>query len=205
MKMKTALILFTSFAAFNIHAQSLSNFFAQKKTELQYMIDQVAAYKIYLDDLTKGYNLAKNEIQAIHDIKNGEFNLHENFFNSLKIVNPEIKNTSLIFDILDLVSGITGELNILKQSSDPYISRVRDNMLKACAVDLEIISSAITDDRYTMGDGERISRLEFILGDLQNKYEFSKSFVSNFNLFRYQQQNLRYENNFLSHLSGLQP
>src|SRR6266542_3497611 len=82
----------------------------QKETQIKYLIQQIGAQKVYLDYIRKGYGIAQKGLNTIRDIKKGDFNLHSDYFNSLKQVNPKIKNTAKVADIIDL------QIRIIKES-----------------------------------------------------------------------------------------
>src|SRR6266542_3932626 len=48
----------------------------------------------------------KISLQRAKEYNNGEFNLHETFFNSLKAVNPTVKNTAEVAEIIAMQSSI---------------------------------------------------------------------------------------------------
>src|SRR6202790_2696983 len=73
-----------------LHAQS----------DIQAMLKQIAKLEIYIVDLEKGYSIAKEGLTTIGEIKNGEFNLHSLFFNSLQKVNPSVAKYSKIAEII---------------------------------------------------------------------------------------------------------
>src|SRR5258706_14560273 len=84
----------------SIHAQTAEEWTQQKKTQIKYLLQQIAANKVYIDYLEKGYSIARNGLQTIQNIKKGDFNLHFNFFDSLKKVNPKIKGWAKVADII---------------------------------------------------------------------------------------------------------
>src|ERR1700733_2955929 len=90
-------------------AQSLEEWLDQRATKLKYLEEQVSANKVYLEWLEKGYSIAKDGLGYIKDAKNGEFHLHLDFFESLKKVNPRIKNSSKIASIIAI------QLKIIKE------------------------------------------------------------------------------------------
>ncbi len=67
---------------------------SQNKTQKEYLIEQIAQLKIYLELTEKGYKIAKEGLTTIGQIKRGEFKLHKNRFDSLLIVNPKIGSSS---------------------------------------------------------------------------------------------------------------
>lgn len=106
-KISVFLILFSLSAT--LYAQTWNEWFQQKKTQIKYLTQQMAALQVYKGYLSKGYQIAKGGLHTIGDIKNGEFNLHQAFFSSLSHLNPSVQRYSRIGDIIAL------QLNINKQ------------------------------------------------------------------------------------------
>src|SRR5215470_7473984 len=91
---------------YQCQAQSFDVWFQQKKTQKKYLLQQIAALQVYLDYLEKGYSISKEGLGMIQDLKNGEFVLHDSFFNSLKIVNPVVRKGAEVTEIVALQLAI---------------------------------------------------------------------------------------------------
>src|ERR1700754_3337498 len=78
--------------------------FSQNKITV--MIEQIAKYEVYLADLKKGYDIVNKGLTLISDIKHGDFDLHKDYFNSLKSVNPQIKGEAKVATILAMQAEI---------------------------------------------------------------------------------------------------
>src|SRR5690606_37042983 len=87
-------------SASSAHAQTWDEWFQQKKTQKKYLIKQVAALQIYLGYVKKGYEIARQGLNLIGDIKDGDFSLHKDYFESLKAVNPAIRNSAKVAEII---------------------------------------------------------------------------------------------------------
>src|SRR5260221_4860823 len=99
--MKMIFIILSLFVCIQAgHAQTYDEWFRQKKTQKKYLLQQIAALQVYIDYAKKGYDIASKGLNTIRDIKNGDFNLHRDFFGSLKQVNPKIKKYAKVADII---------------------------------------------------------------------------------------------------------
>jgi len=74
-----------------LSAQNWQEWFRQKKTQRKYLVQQIAALKVYLEYLKEGYAVAKKGLNLVGDIKDGNFNSHAEYFGSLKLVNPSVQ------------------------------------------------------------------------------------------------------------------
>lgn len=178
------LLLLTLSSAAN--AQNFSEWFRQKKTQKKYLIQQIAANQVYLEYLNKGYKIAKDGLGAIGSFKRGEFNLHGDYFNSLKNVNPEIKRYAKVLDIialqLKIVRGTSSSLRLFSRSdafsSDEmgYVQRVFGRLLEDCKTSLDELITVTTDGELEMKDDERMARIDKIYLEMQDNYTFFQSF-----------------------------
>jgi hypothetical protein len=64
-------------------AQFLGGIFNQNATQIEYMIQQIALLQTYIGYVEKGYDIVNKGLTLIGDIKNGDFKLHNEFFNGL--------------------------------------------------------------------------------------------------------------------------
>ena len=175
------------------HAQTWDEWFAQKKTQKKYLLQQIAALQTYMTTAKKGYKIASDGIHTISNIKNGEFNLHSLFFNSLKTVNPKIKNAAIVAEIIAYQIAIVNKFkNISKQNlnSDEvtYISKVYSTVIAESIKDINALIGVITDNELQMTDDERIKRIVALHNDMQDKFMFSQSFVNDANILSVQKQ-----------------
>ncbi len=70
------LLLTNTFA----NGQTFGEWFRQKKTQIKYLLERIAQLQVQIELLKKGYKIVDNGLRTIHQIKDGEFNLHKDFF-----------------------------------------------------------------------------------------------------------------------------
>jgi len=171
-----------------IKAQTWDEWFRQKKTKLKYIEQQIAAFEVYAGYLKKGYEIVDEGWNAVNDIKHGDFDLHNNYFNSLKQVNSSIGDydkidgiTNLQMQILQVDDGIKkftqDNENILADEKD-YINKVMANLLSNCADNLDELKKLTTNDSLLMRDDQRLKRIDNLYIDMEDKYAFAKYFQS---------------------------
>ncbi|MBS1737503.1 MAG: hypothetical protein JSS98_12975 [Bacteroidetes bacterium] len=169
-----------------LFAQTFDEWFHQKKTQIKYLLQQIAANEVYIEYLQKGYKIAESGLNTINEIKHGDFNLHSDFFNSLKTVNPKIKNWAKVPDIVSL------QLQIIKQAKSAvhhirasdqftsteitYLQNVFNHLLDECIKEINALTEVTTSGKTEMTDDERIKKIDSIYNDMQDKLSFSKSF-----------------------------
>lgn len=185
--MKRTVILFIVLVlAQTLWAQGIKEWFSQKQTQTQYLIQQIAALKIYTGYLQKGYQIAKTGLNTIGDIKNGHFKLDQVFFDGLKAINPKVKNYSRVADIINLhiqavqLSGkaLKAARGIALFNSEElgYAEKVFANNLSGCAGLTDELITVLTPGELQLSDDERIKRIDGIYANMNDRYRFINMF-----------------------------
>jgi len=185
-KIITAITLIVALGSIPCSAQTFNEWFRQKKTQKQYLIQQIAALKIYLGYLKKGYDIAHKGLNTIENIKNDNFNLHRDFFGSLKNVNPAIANSVKVADIIAfqicIIRDIKRVYNFCKTNENftaeeiRYIAKVHTNMLFLCDANISELLTIINPDKTEMTDDERMMRIDKIYDDMRDQRDFVQAF-----------------------------
>lgn len=184
---KVMLMIMLLFSTASIaQAQRLKEWVSQKKTQTEYLILQIAANKVYLEYLKKGYRIARDGLNTISSFKRGEFDLHDAFFKSLKNVNPEVKRYVRVAETIDLQRKIVREYNrVLAQLAASgaftaeelgYVRGVFKRLLDDCELVLDELVTVITGGKLEMKDDERMARIDKLFLDMQDKYTFCQNF-----------------------------
>ncbi len=181
------LILLVS-CSFQAPAQTFVEWFKQNDTQKKYLMQQLAALQAYAGYLRKGYVIASEGINTVKNISNGEFDLHQGFFNSLKSVNPQLKNTmktreiiAYQMEIIKLFSTLI-KMDEFSDQERSYIRKVKTKVLDEGGKELETLLLVITTGSLEMSDDERIERISEIHLSMKDKYAFTQSFVNDANI-----------------------
>ena len=166
--------------------QTADEWVRQKKTQTKYLIQQMAALEMYMGYAHKGYSIAQNGLKALNHLKKGDWHLHSDFFNSLDIINLEIKNYAKVTDIIALQAKILHsyrntyqqlKLNDLFNSGEvDYIHQVYDILINGCTADIADLISVITPHDLKLKDDERFKRIDALYLSMLDKYSFAQSF-----------------------------
>jgi hypothetical protein len=196
------------------HAQNWQEWTQQKKTQINYLLQQIAVNKVYLEFAQKGYAIASKGLHSIQGIKNGDLKLHRDFFGSFKTVNPKIRNYVKVADIIAIQVWVikevknslhrTREMNQLTTEDINYCRTVYDNLLEDCLKNIDELLLVITDEELTMKDDERIRRIDALHADMQNKWSFCASFSGEMDVLSVQRLGEQLEVNRAKVLMGLQ-
>lgn len=173
------------FLGISAQAQTWSEWFSQKKTQQKYLLEQVAALKLYAGYLRKGYEIGKSGLGFIKDAGKGEFDLHGAFFASLKSVSPAIKDNIRVAEIIRMQIDVSKTLSWLTKISGlgeenrEYLEGVSDNLRLECLRDLEELLLVVTSGRADLTDDERLVRIEHLHGRMEEKRNFAFGFAAN--------------------------
>ncbi|KIO54341.1 hypothetical protein [Flavobacterium hibernum] len=163
-----------------------------QKQEIQQLIlniEKLAQFKQILKDMKKGYEILSGGYNTVKDLSEGNFNLHETFLDALMQVSPTVKNYRRIGDIVNyqvlLVKEYKSAFNRFRDSKNfnpeeiAYFERVYDNLFKQSLRNLDELTSVITANKMRMSDDERLTAIDKIYADMQDKLLFLRNFNNN--------------------------
>jgi len=161
------------------NAQTWSEWFSQKKTQQKYLLEQVAALKLYTGYLKKGYEIGRSGLTFIKDASKGEFDLHGAFFGSLKAVSPEIRNNVKVAEIIQMQIDVSKAFHALRDVKGltaqhiAYLDLVSSNLLDECLKDMEELLLIITSGRVELTDDQRLVSINSLHEQMQEKRSFA--------------------------------
>lgn len=109
---------------------------------LRVMLEQIAALNAYSAAAADGYRLVENGWRTVANIRQGEFELHQAYYGSLRTVNPAVRGMPEATDIIR-VAGLLAKAGRGKEA-------------KAAVNDL---TALLTDGQLSMTDGERMRQI----------------------------------------------
>lgn len=182
-----------------VQAQGIGSFFDQGDTRTKNMLQQIALQQTYLAEIKKGYQATENGLNTAHDLKNGTFNLHQAYFNSLSAVSPAVMDNPKIKLITtyqqQIMTAFDNELSwqkqkaILNTNEIGYLQTVYSNILSQCTRELDELRTVTTPGQAQMTDAERIVHIDQVYTLTDNQYKFSMAFTQNAHAFALDRQN----------------
>lgn len=176
-------------------AQTFAEWFSQKKTQIKYLTQQIAALEQYGSYVKQGYQIAQGGWGGIGNWVKGEFDLHSAYYSSLRTVNPAIKNdpkADSIVTYAQLISQQFDQLNgllSLDEDTRSYIGRVKTAVLTETDKDIAELQMVMADGKAQLTDDERIKRLDAIYERVKDKLVFSSSFCDDVRMLIVQRNN----------------
>lgn len=167
-------------------AQNTAEWLRQKNTQKKYLLQQIAALQIHLESIKKGNRIARTGLHAVSDLKNGEFNLHSLYFQSLKKVNPTIRKYGRIAEISATQVKILKDYKALKdriqadgmysRAELDYIDRASGSILDNCEQVISDLIDVVSDGKLELKDDERLERIDQLYNAMQENADLSRSF-----------------------------
>ncbi len=168
----------------SVSAQTSNEIFNQKKTQRQYLIEQMAALKVYAGYMKKGYNIAKDGMSSIQRIGNGEFSLHKDFIGSMKAISPAVRKNARFAEILAMQIKILTTFSSLPKTSGlqaadlEYVASVKRRVVADLEEYLDQLILLTTPATYQMDEEHRIERLNELHASVMDTFQFCGSFAA---------------------------
>lgn len=170
------------------YGQTFNEWFRQKRTQRKYLIEQIAALKVYEGFVKTGYKIVSGGLNVIGDFKNGDFKLHKRYFDDLVTVNPQIKRYAKIGEVIgkqvELVKLSQHTIRdlrksgMLKEEELLYIKRVMDRAIDQAIILLDELSMLISDGQLSLKDDERLRRIDEVDYETSELCEFITSYAN---------------------------
>ena len=148
--------------------------------------EKLAQLKSILKNMYEGYRVVSKGYNTIKDISQGNFKLHQAFFDRLLEVSPAVKKYKRVADIISYQKRIMQEhkkaFNYFKGTGNftleevSYMEKVFSNLFQSSLKSLDELLMVITASRLRMSDDERLEAIDRIFTDMQDKLTFLRSF-----------------------------
>jgi len=155
-------------------------------TQLLLDVQKLAQLKSILSDMKSGYDIISTGYNTIKGISEGSFNLHDAFLNGLLIVNPKLRKYQRVADIIqdqaEILKKYKSDFKSFKASGTfnpeeiAYLTQVYNNLFDQSLQNLDELTMVLIDSKLRMGDDERLSAIDHIYKDMQDKLSFLRSF-----------------------------
>lgn len=169
-------------------AQTTDEWVKQKQTQKKYLVQQIAALKVYSNYLAEGYQIITTGLNTIQQLKEGDFNLHLDHFLSKIKVNSNIKGYSKVAAIKKQVSVILKTALLFTRFCDSndhftkeekdYLQKVFTRLSEEVSIQLNRLVETLTDNEVSMNDDERINTIDEVYHKMEDSYSFMKSFIT---------------------------
>jgi len=160
-----------------------------QSTEVQQLllnVEKLSQFKNILKDMKAGYQIISSGYNAVRDISKGNFSLHETFLDGLLAVSPELKKYHKIAGIIKAQGTILSEYKAAFAAFNAsgrftieeldYLSSVYRGLNKQSLANLDVLLMVITAGELRMSDDQRLSEIDRIYDDMNEKLTFLRHF-----------------------------
>lgn len=179
-KVKLIMILWLGCSCLKANGQIFKEWFRQKQTQREYLMQQIAALKVYGEYLNKGYGIVRDGTDLISEFTDGEFSLHRDYFHSLDSVNPELLKNGKVQSAIKMHEAMQQQRSSVWSNISPSeffnatekrdIRKHLNGMEQDCDRELEELLLLLTDGKLELTDDERLKRIDRIYKTTQGQY-----------------------------------
>jgi hypothetical protein len=181
------IVTYCLLAGMSGRAQTWDEWFHQDATARKYARQQLAALKIQLELVQKGYAIARHGLSAIQAIKKSNFEMHTIHFTSFSQVNPAITAWPVVQKIIQYQEKTLSEIGkaqgLLSRSAEwvapekSYLQHVLDRVHTETLNQQATLLALVSPRELTLSDDQRFGQIENLLQVAQKAYAFIQSFL----------------------------
>lgn len=188
-----------------------------QSTEVQQLllnVEKLSQLKNILEDMRKGYTVVMGGYNAIKNISQGNFSLHEFFLDGLMLVSPKVKKYRRVVDIIGYQNALVKEykraFDRFKRSGNfaigelDYLGRVYKQLFDQSVDNLDELAMVITSSKLRMNDQERLAAIDRIFAATEEKLAFLRFFNEQGLLLNKQREKERSEIGAIREIYGLE-
>lgn len=211
---KIFLILFCSGLSYLGYTQPAKEWVRQKQTQIEYLLDQIIGLRAYAGVVNKGFQTAKDGLSIINQIKQGDFSIHDNHFQSLRAVSPviasspdlkkaAIKSKDIHFTmqriqkLCNLENGLTASEKVYVKAILADVKGLSENTM----VDFEQL---VESGHLSLSDDERLKQVAIKRAELQDQHLFLQSLEKRVKLLAISRVKEKKDINILNKLYGIE-
>lgn len=191
-----------------VHAQ------ATEAAQLALNIEKLAQLKSILTTLKKGYTIVSKGYGTVKSLTEGNFSLHKVFLDGLLQVSPAVKKYRKVGGILDFQIQLLKECRIAVRrfsttalfgsSEIGYMSGVFESVASGSLKNLDELVNVVTAGKLRMSDDERLSSIDKIYSDMEDKLTFIREFSGTCSLMALSRSKAKNQVNSMETLYGIQ-
>jgi hypothetical protein len=183
-------------------------------TQLILNIQKLNQLRKILKELKAGYDILFKGYTTIKDISKGNFKLHEAFLDGLLEVSPAVKRYKRIAEIIDFQLKLVSEYRTafghfqfgkyFNKDELDYMERVYARLINQSLKNLDALTMVVTAKKMRMSDDERLSAIDKIHEEMQDKLVFLRHFNSTAATLGLQRAKVSVEVETSAELNGIQ-
>jgi len=179
------LLLFIALLA-GVPCQSKAQTIADDIQQLALDIQKLAGLKSVLNQMYQGYEVVSKGYNAVKDVSQGNYSLHEAFLDGLLIVSPTVRKYVRVQDIIndqaELITEYKNAYNTFKQDKQitpdeiGYMMDVYNNLVTQSLSNLSMLTSVISNNSLRMSDDERLRQIDRLYATGHDELTYLRQF-----------------------------
>lgn len=168
-----------------LQAQTFREWFKQKKTQKEYLIQQISALWAYGSQLKTGYDVIKDGTGIIGGSVGSEFNLHKDYFGRLKEVDAYLLKNGKVESVIELhtemekqrthVWRVLSGSDFMTGEEKQHIRTFLEGLARSSDNELQDMQIVLSPGMLELTDDERIKRLDKVYRNSQEIYRIHKN------------------------------
>lgn len=169
-----------------LRAQSWQEIFHQDKTQITYLTQQVTLLETYGKLAKKGYDISREGLGAVLDLKARSYNLHQGYYQRLATVSTTVLHDSRTVGIVTLQAQVLRAYHrcMILLDSHPQVSWLRTctvkvfgQLMTTSARELGSLKDLTQGRTFSLSTEERLQRIDALYQQAERAYGFARHFV----------------------------
>jgi len=175
--------------------------------------EKLTQLKDIYSNMVKGYDILSEGYQAVKDISEGNFDLHQLFLDELLKASPVVRKYYKIAEIVNCQMQIVSEYgaaykrfkadNNFSVDEILYIGKVYDNLVNESLKGLGDLTTVLTDGALRASDDERLQQIDQLDKDMKERLVFLRYFNNNTSILSLQRTKEKNDANTIGGAYGL--
>jgi hypothetical protein len=176
--------------------------------------EKLTQMKDIYGNMVKGYDILSEGYQAVKDISEGNFDLHQVFLDELLKASPVVRKYYKIAEIINCQMQIVSEYgaaykrfkadNNFSVDEILYIGKVYDNLVGESLEGLGDLTTVLTDGALRASDDERLQQIDMLDKDMRERLAFLRYFNNNTSVLSLQRTKEKNDANTMSGVYGVE-
>jgi len=153
------------------------------------MLEQIAALQVQIGYVKQGVKIARDGTRLIGDLKDGEFSLHRNYYDSLLKVSPVVagnKKAGAIPLLYEQMLGrrqrlllLSGKAQLLQQQEINALRLLLEGLSERLEAEMDQFELVITPGKLSLSDDERIGHIAQAYERITGMNSYQKTLYKN--------------------------
>jgi hypothetical protein len=175
--------------------------------------EKLTQLKDIYSNMVKGYDILSEGYQAVKDISEGNFDLHQLFLDELLKASPVVRKYYKIAEIINCQMQIVSEYgaaykrfkadNNFSVDEILYIGKVYNNLVNESLEGLGDLTTVLTDGALRASDDERLQQIDQLDKDMRERLAFLRYFNNKSSILSLQRTKEKNDANTIGGAYGL--